>query len=124
VMVASCYAIGGLPGLVWGGLVRTVVGWHATWLVNSVGHRWGAQPHATGEGSRNVWWLAPIALGDQWHNNHHANPRAAVLTERWWQIDPSGLVILGLARLGLVHDVRRPKNQYAERRAAEQRSAT
>jgi stearoyl-CoA desaturase (delta-9 desaturase) len=108
ISVAICGLVAGLPGLVWGGLVRTVFGWHATWLVNSVGHRFGARPHDTHDDSRNVWWLAPIAFGDQWHNNHHADPSKAVLTERWWQVDPAGWTILGLAVLGLATDVRGP----------------
>jgi stearoyl-CoA desaturase (Delta-9 desaturase) len=62
-----------------------------------------------------VWWLAPIAFGDQWHNNHHASPRAAVLTEQWWQLDPSGWLILLLGKVGLAQNIRRPKNKYAER---------
>jgi stearoyl-CoA desaturase (delta-9 desaturase) len=115
VTIAICGLVAGLPGLVWGGFARTVFGWHATWLVNSVGHRWGRRPYDTGDGSRNVWWLAPIAFGDQWHNNHHANPRAAVLTEHWWQLDPSGWLILGLGKLGLARNVRRPQNRCPSR---------
>lgn len=109
VSLGVCAAVGGLEGLAWGGFVRTVLGWHATWLVNSVGHRWGARPHPTRDGSRNVALLTPLAFGDQWHNNHHADPGKAVLTERWWQIDPSGWVILGLAAVGLATDVRGPR---------------
>jgi len=103
--VGVCYLVAGVPGVVWGGFVRTLLAWHSTWLVNSVGHRWGERPHETRDTSRNVWWLAPIALGDQWHNNHHANPRSAVLTEAWWQVDPSGAIIVAMERLGLVREV-------------------
>jgi stearoyl-CoA desaturase (delta-9 desaturase) len=115
--ILVCGLVAGVEGVVWGGLVRTAVGWHATWLVNSVGHRWGAQPHATNDDSRNVVWLTPIAFGDQWHNNHHADPRKAVLTERWWQIDPSGWLILLLQHVGLASNVRgpkRPRTQQSE----------
>lgn len=117
VTMAVCFAVGGLPGLVWGGFVRTLLAWHGTWLVNSIGHRWGSRPHATRDASRNVWWLAPIALGDQWHNNHHASPRAAVLSEAWWQIDPSGLVILAMEKVGLARAVvrARPERSPNER---------
>jgi stearoyl-CoA desaturase (delta-9 desaturase) len=114
VSVAVCYAIAGLPGLVWGGVARTVFGWHATWLVNSVAHRWGGRPHATFDDSRNVWWLAPIAFGDQWHNNHHAHPRAAVAGEAWWQLDPSGAIIVALEKLGLARNVQRARTATAE----------
>ena len=109
VSVAICGAIAGWPGVVWGGIVRTAIGWHATWLVNSVGHRWGAQPHRTGEGSRNVWWLAPIAFGDQWHNNHHAFPGSAKLGLKHGELDPGWLVLCLLKRLRLVWDIRTPE---------------
>ena len=108
VSLIVCVLVGGLPGLVWGGFARTVFGWHMTWLVNSVAHRWGKRPHTTGDGSRNVWWLAPVAFGDQWHNNHHAHPRSAIASEAWWQVDPSGMVIVTLEKLGLARSVKRP----------------
>ena len=36
-------AIGGWPFVMWGIFVRTVVGLHATWLVNSATHSWGTR---------------------------------------------------------------------------------
>jgi stearoyl-CoA desaturase (delta-9 desaturase) len=107
--VAVCVAVAGLPGLVWGGIARTVFAWHMTWLVNSAAHRWGKRAYATSDDSRNAWWLTPVAFGDQWHNNHHANPRAAVLREAWWQVDPSGMIILLFEKVGLARNVQRPK---------------
>jgi stearoyl-CoA desaturase (delta-9 desaturase) len=112
-----CYAIGGYPGLVWGGFARTLYVWHTTWIVNSAGHRWGARPYDTRDSSRNSWWL-PMALGDQWHNNHHADPRRALLKERWWQLDPSGFVIVFFEKLGLHKNVIRKKRSSLDRGAA------
>jgi fatty-acid desaturase len=37
----ALYAIGGMPYLVWGFFVRSVLVLHATWLVNSATHVWG-----------------------------------------------------------------------------------
>ena len=31
----------------------------------------------TGDQSRNLAWLAPLAFGEAWHNNHHAFPTSA-----------------------------------------------
>ena len=42
VLAVVLYAIGGLPLLLWGGFFRIVFGLHATWLVNSATHMWGA----------------------------------------------------------------------------------
>ena len=36
-------AYGGLPYVLWGIFFRTTVGLHATWLVNSATHKWGAR---------------------------------------------------------------------------------
>ncbi|MFN2456459.1 MAG: acyl-CoA desaturase, partial [Pyrinomonadaceae bacterium] len=79
--------------------------WHATWCVNSVCHRWGSRPHQTRERSGNVWWVGLWALGEGWHNNHHAHPRAALHTHHWWEIDPSGYVIRLLEKLRFVSKV-------------------
>jgi stearoyl-CoA desaturase (delta-9 desaturase) len=37
------FAIGGLPFLLWGIFLRTVAGFHATWLVNSATHIGGSR---------------------------------------------------------------------------------
>lgn len=100
-----CFLIGGWSGLLWGAIVRTVFVWHATWCVNSVCHRWGSRPHQTREQSGNVWWVGLWALGEGWHNNHHAHPRAALHKYHWWEIDPSGYVISLLEKLRLIRKV-------------------
>src|SRR5881275_512197 len=46
-------AIGGLPLLLWGIFLRTVVGLHATWLVNSATHMWGSRRFSTRDMSTN-----------------------------------------------------------------------
>jgi stearoyl-CoA desaturase (delta-9 desaturase) len=104
-----CYMAGGMRGVIWGGAVRTVFVWHATWCVNSVCHRWGARPHNLREKSGNVWWVGLWALGEGWHNNHHAQPRAAIHTYNWWEIDVSGYLIAALERCGIVGSVIRSK---------------
>jgi stearoyl-CoA desaturase (delta-9 desaturase) len=53
-------------------------------------------------------WIALLTMGEGWHNNHHAFPRAAVLRFKWWQIDLSGAVILLLGRLSLAWSINRP----------------
>jgi len=42
--------------------------------------------------SQNNWLLGFITLGFAWHNNHHANPKKLILTEKWWEIDIEGYV--------------------------------
>lgn len=97
--------IGGWSGLLWGGLIRIFLVHHIGWLVNSLCHTIGTRPHRTRDDSRNIGLLAPLTMGDSWHNNHHAFPRAAFHGLRWWQFDPSALVIRSLEATGLATDV-------------------
>jgi len=108
-------------GFIWGGLVRIMVVHHITWSVNSVCHIWGSQPYRSGDESRNNVVVGVLALGEGWHNNHHAFPTSARHGLEWWQFDSSWLVIRGLQALGLVRNVRVPT---AERKAAKLRSAS
>jgi stearoyl-CoA desaturase (Delta-9 desaturase) len=53
----ACFAMGGVPGLVWGFFVSTLAVFHATMLINSVGHVWGTRRYATADASRNTCCL-------------------------------------------------------------------
>ena len=92
-------------GLLWGGLVRIFFVHHVTWSVNSVCHFFGSRRFETEDRSTNVFWLALPSLGESWHHNHHAFPRSATHGLRWYEVDPSSLIIRGLARVGLAWDV-------------------
>jgi stearoyl-CoA desaturase (delta-9 desaturase) len=94
-----------LTGLLWGGGVRMLVVHHVTYSINSLCHFFGRRDYETRDHSRNLLWLALPTFGESWHNNHHAFPTSAFHGLRIWQVDPSGLVIRALERLGLVWDV-------------------
>src|SRR5205807_2418678 len=70
-------AVGGIQYVLWGIFLRTVVGLHVTWLVNSATHMWGSQRFLTGDTSKNSFWVAVLTFGEGWHNNHHAHPQSA-----------------------------------------------
>jgi stearoyl-CoA desaturase (Delta-9 desaturase) len=106
-----------LTGLLWGGAVRMLVLHHVTYSINSLCHFFGRRDYATGDHSRNLAWLAPLSLGEAWHNNHHAFPTSAFHGLSWRQIDVSALVIRGLERLGLCWDVVRvPEERRVQKR--------
>jgi stearoyl-CoA desaturase (Delta-9 desaturase) len=109
--------VGGLTGLLWGGAVRVFLLHHATFSINSLCHYFGRRPFSTTDESRNLAWLAPLAFGEAWHNNHHAFPTSARHGLRWWQVDPGGWLITGLERSHLAWDVIRisPMRQQAKR---------
>jgi stearoyl-CoA desaturase (delta-9 desaturase) len=116
------FALGGYPGaltgFLWGGLVRVLLGHHVTWSVNSVCHLWGSRAHDSGDESRNNPVVAVLALGEGWHNNHHAFPTSARFGLRWWQLDPGYWLIRLLARFGLVWNVKLPAGRPTEQAPA------
>jgi stearoyl-CoA desaturase (delta-9 desaturase) len=99
--LAACTA------LLWGGLIRLWF-WHQmTWYITSFAHTHGSRAFACRDLSRNSFWMALPTFGESWHNTHHAQPHAAYLALRWWQLDITGLCILLLRALGLAREVRR-----------------
>ena len=99
-------AIGGLPLVLWGVFLRTVVGLHATWLVNSATHMWGTRRFDTRDDSRNNWWVALLTFGEGWHNNHHAHPVSARHGLAWYELDLTWITLKGLQLVGVVGDVK------------------
>jgi fatty-acid desaturase len=119
-LTAILYLAGGLPMVLWGNCLRIVFGLHATWLVNSATHMWGARRFATRDDSRNNWWVALISFGEGWHNNHHAHPTSARHGLAWYEFDPSWLLIKVLKAVGLAKSIQvaRVDSRIAERQAA------
>lgn len=110
------YLIGGWTGLLWGGLVRVFLTNHVTWSVNSVCHTMGWRMFETSDMSKNNWVVGLLAMGEGWHNNHHAFPRSAFHGMRWWQFDSSSYVIMLLEKVGLVKNVWRvPESAFQAR---------
>ena len=98
-------AAGALTGLLWGGLVRVFFVHHITWSINSICHFHGARRFATEDQStQRLVALARLArrgLAPQ-------PPRLPALRVPWaarWELDPSGIVILAMRKLGLAWNV-------------------
>eukprot|EP00250_Pteridium_aquilinum_P000618 c10735_g1_i1 orf=95-1243(+) len=117
ISAVALYAWGGVPFLIWGVAVRAVWVYHITWLVNSASHVWGSQAWKTGDLSRNNWWVAMLAFGEGWHNNHHAFEYSARHGLEWWQLDPTWYCILALEKLGLATKVKLPTKEHMKRLA-------
>jgi hypothetical protein len=87
--------------------LRTVVGLHATWLVNSVTHMWGSRRFSTRDGSTNNWFVALLTFGEGWHDNHHAHPTFARHGLKWYEIDMNWYGIWMLRVFGLATQIKR-----------------
>ena len=109
---------GALTGLIWGGLVRLFLVHHMTWSINSVCHLWGMRPYRSADASRNNVVMGVLAMGEGWHNSHHAFPNSARHGLRWWQLDVSWLLIRDLSRVGLAWNLKVPSRAAQERARA------
>lgn len=95
----------GLQMLIWGFVVSTVILFHATFTINSLGHIYGTRRFHTKDHSRNNIWLAFVTLGEGWHNNHHRFATSARQGFYWWEVDISYYGLKALKCLGVVHDL-------------------
>lgn len=105
---------GALQGFLWGGMARVLLVHHVTWSINSVCHLWGTRPFRTRDESRDNPVLGILALGEGWHNAHHAFPGSARHGLAWWKLDINYLVIKGMALLHLARNVRVPSAERVE----------
>jgi stearoyl-CoA desaturase (delta-9 desaturase) len=103
-----CYLIDGMPGLVYGFLMSTLLLYHTTFSVNSINHLFGSRRFATPDDSRNNVWIALLTFGEGWHNNHHHYQSSANQGFYWWEIDISYSILVVLSWFGIVWDLRRP----------------
>lgn len=117
------YLVGGLPAawsaFVWGGLIRIFLTSHVTWCVNSVCHILGGRMFNTTDKSRNNFIIGVLAMGEGWHNNHHAFPSSAFHGLRWWQIDFTAYAVRIFEKLGFVRHVVRIPDAFLEKKLAQ-----
>lgn len=102
--------------LVWGFFISTVLAYHGTFAVNSLGHLFGRRRYPTKDNSRNNLLIALITLGEGWHNNHHYAPSSEQHGFYWWEIDISHYILKGLSWCGLVWDLQEPPSKAYGRR--------
>jgi hypothetical protein len=99
-----------LFGIGWG-----LIAWAcmAVWLpifgnvINGVGHYTGYRNFDTKDESRNIIPLGLWIVGEELHNNHHADPRSAKFKAKWYEFD------VGWVYIRLLSAVRLAKVIYA-----------
>jgi sn-1 stearoyl-lipid 9-desaturase len=106
VLAVILYGIGGWPFVVWGVFLRMIFVYHITWFVNSATHKFGYRTYNSDDRSTNCWWVALLAYGEGWHNNHHAFQYSARHGLKWWEIDLTWMMIQVLKMLGLAKKIR------------------
>lgn len=97
------YLMGGWSFVVYGIVVRIVLLWHCTWLVNSATHLFGYRSFKAGDDrSRNNPVVAILTYGEGWHNNHHEFQASAKTGFRWWEFDPTWYMLRALEKIRLL----------------------
>jgi hypothetical protein len=93
-----------LFGIGWG-----LIAWAcmAVWIpifgnvINGVGHHAGYRNFDTKDESRNIIPLGLWIVGEELHNNHHADPRSAKFKAKWYEFDIGWVYIRALSALRL-----------------------
>jgi len=93
----------GWPALL-GSAIAAVFVLQVPLLLNVVCHmpKQGYKTFATEDDSVNVWWIGLLAMGEGWHNNHHAFPGSAKSGLLPHELDVSWLTLRLMKLLGLV----------------------
>jgi stearoyl-CoA desaturase (delta-9 desaturase) len=77
-----------------------------TFFVNSLCHFAGTQKYINSTAG-DIWWLALLLLGENWHNFHHAFPSDYRNGAKWYQLDVHKWIIYLMSRCGLAWDLKR-----------------
>ena len=78
--------------------------WSPVWaagVINGIGHYFGYRNFESSDASRNISPWGILIGGEELHNNHHAYPASARLSNQWWEFDIGWTYIKILSGLGL-----------------------
>jgi stearoyl-CoA desaturase (delta-9 desaturase) len=99
--VFDVVVFGAIPGAL---IFVTQVVWIPCWaagVINGIGHYWGYRHWSTPDASTNIVPLGILIGGEELHNNHHAFPTSAKLSDKWYEFDIGWFYIRMLEVLGL-----------------------
>jgi stearoyl-CoA desaturase (Delta-9 desaturase) len=65
----------------------------AAGVINGIGHNWGYRNWSTPDASTNIVPFGLLIGGEELHNNHHAYPTSAKLSNKWYELDIGWLYI-------------------------------
>jgi len=99
--VTDVALFGAVPGLL---ILVTQIVWIPFWaagVINGIGHYFGYRNHDCADASVNIVPWGILIGGEELHNNHHAFPSSAKLSNKWYEFDIGWLYIRILSALGL-----------------------
>ena len=74
-------------------------------IINAVGHAKGYRNFTTKDHSHNIYPWGIWILGEELHNNHHADPKSAKFKAHWWEFDIGWFFLKILSAVGLADGV-------------------
>ena len=88
------------------GVAKYICTLHGTWCVNSLAHLYGSHPYDEHSNPAESPFASAVALGEGWHNYHHAFPSDYSTSEfgASYQFNPTRILIDTAAAIGLVWD--------------------
>jgi stearoyl-CoA desaturase (delta-9 desaturase) len=91
--VADVILFGIVPGaLIFAAQMVWIPFW-AAGVINGIGHNWGYRNWSTPDASTNIVPFGLLIGGEELHNNHHAYPTSAKLSNKWYELDLGWLYI-------------------------------
>lgn len=72
-------------------------------IINWFAHKWGYRNFNTKDTSKNFLPLDLLMIGESYHNNHHANQKNPNFGVRFFEIDPTYLVLRLLHLFGIIY---------------------
>ena len=97
-------------------LLRLFITHHFTWFINSWAHTKGKQPYSKEHTAVDNWLLAFFTWGEGYHNFHHTFPNDYRNGVRWWQWDPTKVLIWCFSMIGLGNDLKRTSKFVIQRK--------
>ena len=100
-MMIVNFALFGFIGMTIWAVQMMWIPFFAAGIINGVGHYWGYRNFQAEDASRNIVPWGIIIGGEELHNNHHAYPSSAQLSNKWWEFDIGWMYIRTMEILGL-----------------------
>ena len=71
-------------------------------IVNWCGHKYGYTNFQTGDDARNTLPFDFVTMGELFQNNHHQYGQSPSFAARWFEIDPTYVIMRGLNAVGII----------------------
>lgn len=108
-------------GLLYAGIVRLFLVHQATFCVNSLAHWIGEQPFDDRNTPRDHVLTALVTMGEGYHNFHHEFPSDYRNALKWYQWDPTKMLIWASHQVGLAYNLQRFSQNTIEQGIVQQK---